>query len=165
MICSRLVERRPSEGADHEPDSTSQGRSEKLAPWRTARCRYVSYVSILKVVPADLAASSDRHREVACQIDSALDTDAPVVAAMPAAYGTVGAVFTAAIDDFEAGVTRTGSALACDYRRMSEALNMASASYLGVDQASEVAVARSAAFIDAVVPNGTDIHGDGSIPG
>ena len=52
----------------------------------------VSYVSTLKVVPADLAASSDRHREVAGQIDSALDTDAPVVAAMPAAYGTVGAV-------------------------------------------------------------------------
>ena len=60
-------------------------------------------MSTLKVVPADLAASSDRHREVAGQIDSALDTDAPVVAAMPAAYGTVGAVFTAAIDGFEAG--------------------------------------------------------------
>jgi hypothetical protein len=68
---------------------------------------------------------------------------------MPAAYGTVGAVFTAAIDGFESGLTRTGSALACDYRRMSEALNIASASYQGVDQASEVAVARSAASIDA----------------
>jgi hypothetical protein len=51
-------------------------------------------MSTLKVVPADLAASSDRHREVAGQVDSALDTDAPVVAAMPAAYGFVGAVFT-----------------------------------------------------------------------
>src|ERR1700741_3124862 len=46
----------------------------------------VGYVSTRKVVPAGLAASSDRHREVAGQIDSALDTDAPVVAAMPAAY-------------------------------------------------------------------------------
>jgi uncharacterized protein YukE len=122
-------------------------------------------VSTLKVVPADLAASSDRHQEVAGQIDSALDTDAPVVAAMPAAYGTVGAVFTAAIDGFEAGLTRTGSALAGDYRRISEALNTASASYQGVDQASEVAVARSAASIDAAVSNGTDIHRDGSIRG
>jgi hypothetical protein len=35
-------------------------------------------------VPAGLAASSDGHREVAGQIDSALDADAPAVAAMPA---------------------------------------------------------------------------------
>jgi hypothetical protein len=122
-------------------------------------------MSTLKVVPADLAASSDRHREVAGQIDSALDTDAPVLAAMPAAYGTVGAVFTAAIDGFEAGLTRTGSALAGDYRRISEALNIASAWYQGVDQASEVALARSAASIDAAVSNRTDIHRDGSIRG
>jgi hypothetical protein len=122
-------------------------------------------MSTLKVVPTDLAASSDRHREVAGQIDSALDTDAPVLAAMPAAYGTVGAVFTAAIDGFEAGLTRTGSALACDYRRISEALNIASAWYQGVDQASEVALARSAASIDAAVSNRTDIHPDGSIRG
>jgi Excreted virulence factor EspC, type VII ESX diderm len=122
-------------------------------------------VSTLKVVPADLAASSDRHREVAGQIDSALDTDAPVLAAMPAAYGTVGAVFTAAIDGFEAGLTRTGSALACDYRRISDALNIASAWYQGVDQASEVALARSAASIDAAVSNRTDIHRNGSIRG
>lgn len=122
-------------------------------------------MSTLKVVPADLAASSDRHREVAGQVDSALDTDAPVVAAMPAAYGTVGAVFTAAIDGFEAGLTRTGSALACDYRRISEALNIASAWYQGVDQACEVAPARSAASIDAAVSNRTDIHRDGSIRG
>jgi hypothetical protein len=94
-----------------------------------------------------------------------LDTDAPVVAAMPAGNGTVGTVFTAAIDGFEAGLTRTGSALAGDYRRMSEALSIASASYQGVGQASAVAVAHSAAFIDAAVSNGTDIHGDGSIHG
>jgi hypothetical protein len=120
-------------------------------------------VPTLKVVPADLAVSSNGHREVAGQIDSALDTNSPVVAAMPAAYGTVGAVFTAAIDGFEAGLTRTGSALVSDYRRMSEALNIASASYQRVDQASEDAVARSAASIDAAVSNGTGIHGDGSI--
>ena len=84
---------------------------------------------------------------------------------MPAAYGTVGAVFTVAIGGFEAGLRRTGSALAGDYRRMSEALNIASALYQGVDQASEVAVGRSAASIDAVVSNGADIHGDGSIRG
>jgi len=123
-------------------------------------------VSTLKVLPADLAASSEGHREVAGQIDSALDTEAPVVAAMPAAYGAVGVVFTSAIDRFEASLTGTGSALAGDYRRMSDALNIASASYQRVDQASEAAVARSAGSIETEVSNGTDIHrGDGSIRG
>ena len=43
-------------------------------------------------MPADLAASSRAHREVAGQIDSALDADAPVVASMLATYGTVGVI-------------------------------------------------------------------------
>jgi len=115
----------------------------------------VSFVSTLKVVPAELAASSDEHREIAGQIDLALNADAPVAAAMPAAYGTVGAVFAAAIDGFETGLIRTGSALAGDYRRMSDALNVASTSYLGVDQASEAAVARSAAFIATEASDGS----------
>lgn len=77
---------------------------------------------------------------------------------MPATYGTVGAAFKAAIDGFEEGPARTGSALAGDYRRMSEALDIASASYARVDQASEAAVARSAKSIETEVSNGTDTH-------
>jgi Excreted virulence factor EspC, type VII ESX diderm len=108
-------------------------------------------VSTLNVEPADLITFSDGHREVGGQVDSALDADAPVVTAMPAAYGTVGAVFTAAVDGFEATLQRTGAALAGDYRRMSEALDIASVSYLRTDQASGAAVARSGAPIPAEV--------------
>ena len=76
-------------------------------------------VSTLNVEAADLITFSDRHREVGGQIDSALDADASVVAAIPAAYGTVGAVFAAAVNDFEEALQGTGAALAGDYRRIS----------------------------------------------
>ena len=118
----------------------------RLENWRRRGPRdvaNVSVVSTLKVEPADLIIFSDGHREVGGQIDSALDADAPVITAMPAAYGTVGAVFTAAVDGFEAALQRTGTALAGDYRRMSEALDIALASYLETDQAGRGAVARS----------------------
>ena len=75
--------------------------------WRRRGPRDVANVSVastLNVEPADLITFSDGHREVGGQIDSALDADAPVVTAMPAAYGTVGAVFTAAVDGVGSGV-------------------------------------------------------------
>jgi Excreted virulence factor EspC, type VII ESX diderm len=108
-------------------------------------------VSTLNVEPADLITFSDGHQVVGGQIDSALDVEAPVVTAMPAAYGTVGAVFTAAVDGYQAVLQSTGAALAGDYRRMSEALDIASASYLRTDQVSGAAVARSGAAISAEV--------------
>jgi hypothetical protein len=101
----------------------------------------VAFVSTLNVAPADLTAFADGHRDVAGRIDAALDADAPAVTAMPAAYGTVGAMFTAAVDGFEAAFTRTSADLAGEYRRMSEALDIASASYVRTDQVSEAAVA------------------------
>ena len=100
-------------------------------------------MSILNVEPADLIAFSDGHREVGEHIDSALAADAPVVTEMPAAYGTVGAVFTAAVYGFASALQRTGAALASDYRRMSDALDLSSAAYLRSDQISGAAVARS----------------------
>ena len=98
-------------------------------------------MSTLNVVPADLTAFADEHREVAGRIDAALDADAPAVTAMPAAYGNVGAMFTAAINGFETSLTRTAADLAGEYRRMSDALDIAFASYVRTDQMSEAAVA------------------------
>jgi hypothetical protein len=106
-------------------------------------------VSTLSAVLADLNAFADGHREVAERIDTALDTDAPAVAAMPAAYGNVGTSFTAAVASFEAALTRTGAALAGDYRRMSDALDIASASYVRTDQGSEAAIADAAGSVSA----------------
>ena len=100
-------------------------------------------MATLHVVPADLATFCHRQRAVAGQIDSALDADAPVIATMPNAYGTVGASFTAAVDGFESALTRTGAALAGAYRRMSEALEIAGASYAMTDQATGAVVSRS----------------------
>jgi hypothetical protein len=113
-------------------------------------------VSTLNVEAADLITFSDRHREVGGQIDSALDADASVVAAIPAAYGTVGAVFAAAVNDFEEALQGTGAALAGDYRRISEALDIASASYASTDHFSRAAVARSGAPIATEVSAGHD---------
>jgi Excreted virulence factor EspC, type VII ESX diderm len=115
-----------------------------------------SVVSTPNVEPDDLITFSYRHREVGGQIDSALDADASVVAAIPAAYGTVGAVFTAAFNGFEEALLRTGAALAGDYRRISEALDIASASYASTDQVSGAAVARFGAPIAAEVSAGHD---------
>ena len=115
-------------------------------------------MSTLNVEPADLITFSDGHREVGGQIDSALDADAPVVAAMPAAYGTVGAVFTAAVNGFEAALQRTGAALAGDYGRISEALEIASATYVRTDQVSGTAVARSGTPIRAEVSDRPDTY-------
>jgi hypothetical protein len=106
-------------------------------------------VSTLNAVPADLNAFADGHREVAERIDAALDTDAPAVAAMAAAYGNVGTSFTAAVAGFEAALTRTGAALAGDYRRMSDALDIAAASYVRTDQSSEAAIAVAAGPVSA----------------
>jgi len=97
-------------------------------------------VSTLNVVPTDLIEFADGHRELARRIDAALDVDAPAVTAMTAAYGNVGAMFTAAVDGFEAAFTRTGTALSAEYRRMSEALDTASASYIRTDQVNQAAI-------------------------
>lgn len=104
----------------------------------------------LSVEPADLITFSNGHREVGGQIDSALDADCLVVATLPAAYGTVGAVFAAAVDGFEVALQRTGAALAGEYRRTSEALEVASALYVRTDQVSGAAVALSGALDSSV---------------
>jgi hypothetical protein len=106
-------------------------------------------VSTLNVAPADLTAFADGHREVGGRIDAALDVDAPAVGAMAAAYGNVGAMFAAAVDGFEATFTRAGAALAGEYRRMSEALDVAAASYVGTDQASGAAIADAGGSVTA----------------
>ena len=100
-------------------------------------------MSTLNIEPADVAAFANGHRQIAGQIDSALDSDAPAVAAMPAAYGNVGAGFTAAVISFEAALTRTGAALTGDYRRMSEALDVARAAYVKTDEAGAAAIVDS----------------------
>jgi Excreted virulence factor EspC, type VII ESX diderm len=115
-----------------------------------------SVVSTQNVAPEDLITFSDRHREVGEQVDSALGADASIVAAMPAAYGTVGAVFTAAVVGFEATLHRTGAALVGDYRRISKALDIASASYASTDQVSGAAIARSGASVATEVSAGHD---------
>jgi Excreted virulence factor EspC, type VII ESX diderm len=98
-------------------------------------------VSTLDVVPTELTAFADGHREVAGKIEAALDVNARAVAVKPGVFGTVGAMFTAAVDDFEAAFMRTAAGLAGDYRRMSEALDVAAASYLRTDQVNEAALA------------------------
>jgi hypothetical protein len=120
--------------------------------WRRGGPRDVvnlGVVSALNVEPADLITFSNGHREVGGQIDAALDADFPVVVTMPAAYGTVGAVFAAAVDGFEAALQRTGAALAGEYRRVSEALEVASTSYVRTDQVTGAGVARSGVIDDA----------------
>jgi hypothetical protein len=68
---------------------------------------------------------------------------------MAAAYGNVGAMFAAAVDGFEATFTRTGTALSGEYRRMSEALYVAAASYVSTDQASGAAITDADGSISA----------------
>jgi hypothetical protein len=106
-------------------------------------------VSTLYVAPAALTAFADGHREVGGRIDAALDVDAPAVDAMAAAYGNVGAMFAAAVDGFEATFTRTGAALSGEYRRMSEALDVASAAYVKADQAGGAAIADADGSVSA----------------
>ena len=103
----------------------------------------VQAVSILNVVAGDLITFAEGHHMLGGQIDTALAAAAPAVATMPATYGPVGAVLISAIDEFQATLTATGTALVGQYQQMSEALHNAAGMYVSVDEASGAAIALS----------------------
>jgi ABC-type uncharacterized transport system substrate-binding protein len=100
-------------------------------------------VSILSVVPGDLVTSAEDHHLLAGQIDAALTATAPAVETMPATYGPVGAMFTAAIDEFQGTLTAAGTALVGQYQDMSDALQNAAGVYVSVDETSAASIASS----------------------
>jgi hypothetical protein len=104
----------------------------------------------LKVVPADVHTYGNRHSDVAEQVQAACCADGPVVAAMPEGYGPIGAVFTAAVVEFEATIKTAGTQISSDYQDMSTKLHTTAGMYVTND-AANAATVRSAA-------SGTYVH-------
>lgn len=97
------------------------------------------------VVPADVEAFGHGHSEVADQLESACSVADSATAAMPAAYGAVGSVFTDAVAQFSASLKASGHQLADQYRALAGALTATCQNYTTMDHDNAAAVKRAAA--------------------
>lgn len=101
------------------------------------------------VVPADVEAFGRGHSDVADQLETACSAADPAMAAMPAAYGAVGAVFADAVAQFGVSLKASAHQLADQYRAMAGALTATGKNYTSMDQ-------HNAAVVEAAAKNGAD---------
>lgn len=97
----------------------------------------------LQVVPADVKAFGEGHSEVAGQVETASFAADAAVASMADSYGSVGAVFTAAVAQFNASLKACSRQLSNDYRVMAAASRTTADGYTTVDEANGARLATS----------------------
>lgn len=113
----------------------------------------------LNVVPAEVTDFAKAHTEVGGSVYTAVNTPNPASSSMPGAFGPVGAVFTAAIDGFDAALRASGTALSADYDAMAASLHTIAESYTRTDAAN------GAQFDDARDPTTQFVSTPGAGPG
>jgi hypothetical protein len=89
----------------------------------------------MNMVPADVEAYATKHDDVSTQIGHDCQPSGMTAARM-AAYGPVGAVFSTAVDAFEAAAAAHGEQLAASYAGMGTALRSAVEAVVSTDAAN-----------------------------